>query len=113
MIRLKMKRILDKMTRNTHHDKRGLSDTYQSKLNEYPNKKIDRNFVLDTIRKNSPLSIYHLKEITEIGYSTLWGIVREFEFAGLVKTKNVTNKENREEKIITIPKTRGNDETKN
>lgn len=64
---------------------------------------IDRNALLDLIRKHAPLSIYHLKTISGVDYGTLHRIIREFEFCRLIITEYMTNEGNREERIIKIP----------
>ena len=63
---------------------------------------IDRNMVLDTIRAKAPISIWHLREILQIGYSTLWNIIRELEFVHLIETREISNEKNRNERVITI-----------
>jgi len=65
-------------------------------------KKIDRNYILDSIRKNAPISIFKLKRELGIGYSTLWDVLDRFEHANLIRLISIINQENREEKIIYI-----------
>jgi len=64
---------------------------------------IDKNLLLDIIRAKAPLSLWHLREITKYDYSSLWRTIRDFEFAGLVKTETLKNVSNRKEKVISIP----------
>ena len=80
--------------------KKCLSDTSQ-----HHHKAVNRNDILNQIRKFSPIDISELKrKIGTIGYSTLWGIIREFEFVGLVSTKKYFDNETGTKfKIVFIP----------
>lgn len=63
------------------------------KLKETPSK-IDRNLLLDLVRKTSPITIYKLHKITGFAYTSLKAIVREFEFVGLVSCRVLINENN-------------------
>ena len=63
------------------------------KLKEAPSK-IDRNLLLDLVRKTSPITIYKLHKITGFAYTSLKAIVREFEFVGLVGYRVLINENN-------------------
>jgi len=64
---------------------------------------INRNFVLDKIREKTPIHISDLRRELGIGYSSLWEIIKSFEFVGLVYTTTQTDENNQEFKIIHIP----------
>ena len=87
--------------------KKQLSDTPKNENEAYiikKNKKIiNRNFVLDKIREKAPINISDLKRELGIGYSTLWDIVKSFEFVGLIYTTIQTDENNQEFKIIHLP----------
>lgn len=79
-----------------------ISDNTKNGSGQHHKKKINKNYVLDKIRELAPLSIYDLKKELGFGYSTIWGIVREFEFCGLIKLKSNINEKNREVKTIEV-----------
>ena len=64
--------------------------------------KIDRNILLDLIRKTAPVTIYKLAKETGFSYSSIQSIVREFEFCGLVKYRVVLGDNNRTHKLIVV-----------
>ncbi len=54
------------------------------KLKETPSK-IDRNLLLDYVRATAPTSIYKIAKETELAYTSIKNVMREFEFVGLIE----------------------------
>ncbi len=88
--------------------KNSLSDSSNNSHKPYnklgKRKKVDKNLVLDMIRQKAPIHLAELKRELDIGNTTLWNIIREFEFVGLIETREVFNEKLQNHfKIISIP----------
>lgn len=80
--------------------------TDENKQSDIPQKvnRIDYNLILDTIKKNAPVSLPNLKKLLpQYGGTSIWNAIKTFEFAGLIKTRIILNAENKAEKQIIIP----------
>lgn len=58
--------------------------------------------ILDYIKENEPITKYRLSKELGIAYTTINMVVREFEFAGLVKIKVVLGDNNLTHALIYI-----------
>ena len=70
------------------------SDTPKNKPKEIL-KADHTNFILEILRQNQPISLYDLEKLTATPHSTLFYIMRDMEFAGLVYSKKHITKQNR------------------
>lgn len=76
-------------------------------------KRVSRNEILDFIKKNAPITKYELSKKLRIAYTTIYSIIREFEFAGLIKTKIVLGDNNRSHALICLEEERKNETVDN
>jgi len=63
-------------------------------------KNINRTDILEYINSNSPISIWDLAKQFKINRNMLYFILRDFQFAGLIKTKLKINESNKQLRMI-------------
>jgi len=56
--------------------------------------------VLEFIKLNSPISIWDLTKKLDINRNTLYSILRDFQFSGLIRSELITNEHNRHVRMI-------------
>ena len=61
---------------------------------------VDKTAILEVIRKKSPISIRSLNKEFKIDANSLYHILRDFSYAGLIKTRIRTNKNKKSERFI-------------
>lgn len=82
------------MTNNTNNE-------FFSNLNMFNiSENSNRTDILEYIKTHSPISIWDLVKQLKINRNTLYFAIRDFEFAGLIKTKLKMSKQNRKVRII-------------
>jgi len=100
---------MDEINNPPQNNQKPISDSLKNDSGAYATI-YKRNFILDKIKENAPLSISDLqRKVSEAGekisYGLLWEIVRNFEFCRLISTKIIIDSNNSELKIIYFPKT--------
>lgn len=78
-----------------------LSDIFE---NKFEHRTEEVNFVIDIIRKKSPISIWDLCKEINMSHSKVYYLIRDLEFAGVVFTKVKLNQNNRSVRMIYISK---------
>ena len=64
--------------------------------------RINRNEILNYIRKHAPITKYQLAKDLNIAYTTIATIIKEFEFCQLIKIKIVLGDNNRTHALICL-----------
>jgi len=82
----------------------------KNKLNTFQNnskqqQKADQtNRILDILKVKQPISLYDLEKVTNTPHTTLFFIMRDMEFAGLVYSKMIINNSNRNVRLFSTTK---------
>jgi len=73
-------------------------------LNKSQERVDEVNFVIDFLRKKSPISLWDLSKEIQMSHSKLYYLIRDLEFAGVVFTKIRLNENNRSVRLVYISK---------
>jgi len=86
---------------HAHHtsEKQGITNI---STNPPDSNKLNRVEIYEQIKKLQPISLYGLHKRLKVSYNTILYLVRDYEFAGLLKTK-LKLEGSRSVRIITIP----------